>query len=191
MLRLTIACTTAAVLAAAGAGCTNTDPAAGGSQAVFPVQTGATESGPVHRDEVTDVGLPLLHNTTAHPVRIRSVQWVNQPAAAHILNIYAYNYRRIGHGIDATEGNLPVECPSEFRPSPISSFVTPPHADAAWFIVIAFTINKIGLYHLDRVKISYTTDGHQGWQYQYLNITINVHNPPWPGRLPLPKSAIC
>jgi hypothetical protein len=26
--------------------------------------------------------------------------------------------------------------------------------------------------------------GHQGWQYQNLNITMRVHNPPWPGPIP-------
>jgi hypothetical protein len=70
--------------------------------------------------------------------------------------------------------------------------VTPPQADSAWFVLIAFTISKVGRYHLNRVKIGYTTNGHRGWQYQNLNITIRVHDPAWPGPVPpLPKSAIC
>ncbi len=190
MRRFAVACSTVVVLAAAGAGCTA--PAAGGPQAVFAVQTGVTESFPAHREETMDVGVPLLHNVTSHPVRIRYVRWVDKPAAAHIVNVYAYNYRQLGFGIDSGEGNLPVACPKEFRPRPVSFFVTPPHADSAWFVVIAFTFNKVGRYHLNRVKIGYTTNGHQDWQYQNLNITIRVHNPPWPGPIPpLPKSAIC
>jgi hypothetical protein len=154
--------------------------------------TGISETFPAHREEVNDVGVPLLHNTTGHPVRVRSIQLVNQPAAVHLISIDAYNYRQLGHGIDSAEGNLPIACPHEFHPSPITSFTTPPHADSAWFILIAFTIGKVGTYHLGKIKIGYTTAGHDGWQYQNLGVTINVHNPPWPGPIPpLPKSAIC
>lgn len=192
MKRLTRACATAAALAVAGAGCAAPAPAGGTPQPVFAMQPPGTESFPAHREEVMDVGVESLHNDTGHLVRLRYVRWVNKPAAAHILNIYAYNYQQLGHGIDATEGNLPVDCPKEFHPRPVGSFTVPPHADSAWFVLIAFTIGKAGIYHLDRVKIGYTTDGHQGWQYQNLNITIRVHNPPWPGPMPrLPKSAIC
>jgi len=114
------------------------------------------------------------------------VRWVGKPAAVHIVNIYAYNYRQLGHGIDATEGNLPVACPKEFPAPPDHLLCDPPQADSAWFVLIAFTISKVGRYHLNRVKIGYITNGHPGWQYQNLTITIRVHDPPWPG--PIPRS---
>jgi hypothetical protein len=164
-----------------------------GQHVVFKQLTGFRVSGPIHRDEVISVGVPPLplHNLTGSPVRIVSVKWVGQPAAAHVLNIYAYNYRQVGHGLNSLEGNLPVACPRQYRPHPISSFTTPPHSDAAWFMVIAFTINKLGHYAMNRVKITYTADGHQGWQYLNINQKFTVVNPPLPGPVPIPRSGIC
>lgn len=33
--------------------------------------------------------------------------------------------------------------------------------------------------------------GHDGWQYQNLNLTLHVSNPPEPGRRPLPSTELC
>jgi hypothetical protein len=65
--------------------------------------------------------LPLLHNLTGHTVRLQSVRWVNQPAAAHIISVYAYRYADIGYGIIGAEGNLPIACPDKFKPAPVTA----------------------------------------------------------------------
>ena len=39
------------------------------------------------------------------------------------------------------------------------------------------------------VKITYTTGGHKGWQYQNLNQEFTVVNPPMPGPVPFPAPA--
>jgi len=142
-------------------------------------------------DEVVDIGLPPLHNLTGHAVRLPSVQWVGQPASARIISIYGSAYAALGHGFIGAEGNLPIACPGEYQPVPVTSVVTPPHGDSRWFVVISFTIARPGFYHFNRVKIRYVTDGHRGWQYQNLETSYKVVNPPLPGPVPIPRSGIC
>lgn len=178
-------------LIAAAAGCSSPVPWRGGERVVLAVQTGVTDGYTTNRQEVNDEGVPPLHNLTGYPVRLESVQWVNQPAAAHIVNVYAYTYAAVGPGIVSLEGNLPIACPNQYHPHPISAAVTPPHADSRWFVVIAFTISKVGTYKMDRLKIGYVTHGRRGWQYQNLDTKIIVVNPPLPGPVPIPRSGIC
>ena len=183
----------AALLLLAAAGCAGPGRPDGRQRVVLAVQTGITDGYTINRLEINDEGVPPLHNLTRYPVRLESVQWVNQPAAAHIVNVYAYAYAyaAVGHGIISGEGNLPVACPNQYHPRPISAAVTAPHADSQWFVVIAYTISKVGTYHMDRLKIGYVTHGHHGWQYQNLDTTITVVNPPLLGPVPIPRSAIC
>jgi hypothetical protein len=75
--------------------------------------------------------------------------------------------------------------------APSRAAVTPPHADSPLFVVLTFTISKVGIYHMNRVKIGYATDGHRGWQYQNIDTTFKVVNPPLPGPVPIPRSGIC
>ncbi len=178
-----------AVLAAAA--CSSPALRPGGERVVLAVQTGITDGYTTNRLEVNDEGLPLLHNLTGYPVRLTSVRWVNKPAAVHIVSISAYTYAAIGHGIISGEGNLPVACPDEYHPRPLSAAATPPHHDSKWFVVIAFTISKVGTYHMNRLKIGYTTHGRHGWQYQNLDTKFTVVNPPLPGPVPIPRSGIC
>lgn len=187
-MRRLIGSTAICVLLAASAGCS---PASRGPQAVLAVQTDVTNWVPGHTDEVLDIGLPLLHNLTGQTVRLRSVQWVNQPVAAHIISIYAYRYADIGHGVIGLEGNLPIACPNEYKPTPVTAATTAPHHDSPWFVVITFTINKPGVYHFDRAKIRYLTGGHRSWQYQNLSTTYKIADPPLPGPVPIPRSGIC
>ena len=186
--RLTAAVAVIVATAAAG-GCT--PGAQDGERVVFAVQRGVKVSGPIHRDEILSIGVPPLQNVSGQPVRIRSVQWVDQPAVAHILNIYAYNARQTHGWVNSLEGDLPVACPKQYRPRPPSSFAIPAHTSSDWYIVIAFTIGKLGRYYLNRVKITYTTGGHEGWQYQNLNQEFTVVNPPMPGPVPIPRTGIC
>jgi hypothetical protein len=88
-------------------------------------------------------------------------------------------------------GVLSKECPSQFKPHSLRSVTFPPHADPPWLVVLAFTLDKPGVYRLNRVRIDYQTNGHSGWQYQNTNATITVKNPPLPGPRPLPPSAVC
>lgn len=177
------------VVAAATGGCATGTP--DGERVVFAVQRGVKVSGPIHRDEILSVGVPPLQNVSSQPVRIRSVQWVDQPAVTHVLNIYAYNARQTHGWVNSLEGDLPVSCPKQYRPRLPRLLTIPAHTSSDWYIVIAFTISKLGRYYLNRVKITYTADGHEGWQYQNLNQEFTVVNPPMPGPVPIPRSGIC
>jgi hypothetical protein len=173
------------------AGCSN---ASGGEQAVFALNSGFTTGLSGQTDEVQDIGLPLgwLHNDTSNPVRVTSVQFAFRPASLHVLNIYAYSFRENPHiGVISQEGELPLECPREFRPHPLSAAIFPPHSNGYWEVIIAFTISRPGIYHLNQVRLDYTTQGHHGWQYQNIFVTVTVKNPPLPGPRPLPPSAVC
>src|SRR5258708_30378436 len=99
----------------AAAACTSRAPQAGGQQVVLAVQTGVTDGYTTNRLEVNDEGLPMLHNLTGYPVRLVSVQWVDKPAAVHILNIYAYTYGAVGHGIITGERNLTIDAPHHYH----------------------------------------------------------------------------
>jgi hypothetical protein len=65
------------------------------------------------------------------------------------------------------------------------------HRDSGWFVVITFSISKPGVYHFDRAKIRYVTDGQHGWQYQNLDTSYHIIDPPLPGPVPIPRSGIC
>jgi len=58
-------------------------------------------------------------------------------------------------------------------------------------VIVEFTISRPGTYHLRKLKVSYSTDGTRGWQYEYQRYTLKISNPPLPGPRPLPKSAVC
>lgn len=144
-------------------------------------------------DEVEDSGLSVswLANESDHSVRLVSVQFASPPADLHVMNVYAYSYKDTHQGLIGQFGVLPKECPQEFKPHPLSVTTFPPHADAPWLVVIAFTISRPGIYHLNRVRLDYSTEGRTGWQYQNINTTVTVKNPPLPGCCPLPRSAVC
>jgi hypothetical protein len=44
---------------------------------------------------------------------------------------------------------------------------------------------------MNRIKLTYTTRGHRGWQYQNIDTSLTVVNPPMPGPVPIPRSGIC
>ena len=94
-------------------------------QRVFPPGPGiVTVSGPARLDEILNLTVPGLHNISDHPVRLRSVRFVGLPAAVRILNVRAYNIKRVGYGGTELEGDLPSECPDQLcrvqsAPSPL------------------------------------------------------------------------
>jgi hypothetical protein len=166
----------------------------GGQQDVFTAFSGFTSSFPTQTQEPEDVGLSTrwLNNQSDHRVRITSVRFVDPPKALHMLNVLAYSFADThGAGIISQAGVLYKECPKEFKPHALNSVTFPPHSIPPWLVVLAFTLDKPGVYHLNRVRIDYQTDGHSGWQYQYTNATVTVKNPPLPGPKPLPPSAVC
>jgi hypothetical protein len=124
---------------------------------------------------VIDVGLPLLHNTTDHAVRLRWVRLAEHVKGVHVLDVTAYQYSQVGQGVGAATGDLRKRCRKEMIPYPVTTVVTGGHKDSNWFIVIALTFSKPGRYHLGRAKIGYQINGATGWQYQYLSTTLTVH----------------
>ncbi len=164
----------------------------GGQQGVFTVFSGFTSAFPTRTLEPEDIGLSTswLHNQSDHQVRITSVRFVNPPKALHMLNVLAYSFAD-GAGIISQAGVLYKECPKQFKPHALNSVSFPPHSIPPWLVVLAFTFDKPGVYHLKRVRIDYQANGHSGWQYQYTNATITVKSPPLRGPTPLPLSAVC
>ena len=166
----------------------------GGQQDVFTIDSGFQSAFPTHTLEVDDIGLSAgwLHNQSDHMVRITSVRFVNPPKDLRMLDVLAYSYKDSqGSGVIGQLGVLFKECPKWFKPHDLGSVTFPSHADPPWLVVLAFTLNKPGVYHLTRVRIDYQADGHFGWQYQNTNATITVKDPPLPGPRPLPASAVC
>ena len=102
---------------------------------VLAVQTGITDGYTRDRNEIIDIGLPPLHNLTGHTVRLRWVRCINQPPSARIISVYAYTYAQVRHVFIAAEGSLPIACPGQYRPAPVTSVVTPPHGHSRWFVV--------------------------------------------------------
>lgn len=166
----------------------------GGQQVVFKQTGGFTYRFPAQTDEVIDLGMTwgYLRNTSGQPVHVLSVTFAPTPASLHMLDVLAYSWADLHNiGLYSEEGVLAMECPDEFKPHPLSVVTVPPNGDAAWLVVIAFTISKPGIYQLNQVRVDYETQGHQGWQYQNMNTTITVKNPPLPGPTPLPRSSLC
>ena len=163
----------------------------GGERDVFPASEGTTSVNPSHTDEINDIGLQLLQNFTKSPIRLRSVTLVSPPSSLHMLNVRAYDVTQTKQYILGMLGVLTVECSDKFIPHPLDSFMIPAGRESPWFVVIAFTITKPGRYYLGKVRIDYTTDGHDGWQYQDIDTTMVIKNPPDPGPTPLPRSAVC
>jgi hypothetical protein len=58
-------------------------------------------------------------------------------------------------------------------------------------VVIEFRVSRPGTYSIRRIKTRYSTRGRTGWQYQYLNITLRVADPPLPGLNPAPGDTVC
>jgi hypothetical protein len=144
-----------------------------GSDAVFSVGTNFSGVFPARTHELLDIGLPGLHNLSAHPVTITAVTFAGDNSSLQIVNVTAYNYRQVGNGVISQTGDLPKEY-AKYVPHPLSDAVTGPHADSAWFVVIAFRVSKPGTFELPKVRIDYTTNGHAGWQYQTLATEMKI-----------------
>jgi|SRR5580658_3380812 hypothetical protein len=153
------------------AGCTK---AAGGGQGERVVFTVATGFGQGLRESTTvdidDIGVPDLYNGTGHAVKVLKVSLASAPRAARLLNVTAHP----GQAVGIIGGNLLKLCKTMYPSYPVTDAVTAPHAYSNWHLVLAVTLTRPGRYDLRRVKIDYTTDGHNGWQYQNIFTTIFV-----------------
>jgi hypothetical protein len=158
---------------------------------VFAVASGFTTTMPDHTREIIDIGIYPLRNITGRAVRLVSVSFANPPSEVHTLTVRAYNYNQTRDVTLGGEGDLSKECPATFIPHDVSSIVTPAHKDTPWFIVIEFTISRPGSYYLGRLVLRYETGDRKGWQYQNINATVIVKDPPLPGPRPLGAAAGC
>jgi hypothetical protein len=144
-----------------------------GERVVFTVATGFSQGGPATTIDVVDVGLPELHNLSAHRGRLRKVTLVSVLKAVDVHSITAYSYLQTGGGVGIITRDLFKRCPQN-APHPLTDAVTAPHADSSWHVVVAMTFPRPGRYNIRRAKIYYTSDGQRGWRYQNLNTTIVV-----------------
>lgn len=144
-----------------------------GEQVVFYVATGFGQGISATTNDVVDLGVPGLYNLSDRSVRLTAVTLVSAPKPVRIRSVTAYEIPPWG-ALGLGHGNLLRRCQKADRPYPVTAAVTPPHAEPRWEVVIAFTVARPGWYYLGRAKISYTTNGQPGWQYQNLFATITV-----------------
>jgi hypothetical protein len=158
-------CSLLAVVALAG--CSS----GSGEHAVFAVFAPSSDGGPATTVDMVDVALPTLTNVTGSAVTLRDISLVSVSRAAHLRSVTVYGSEmKIALG----RGDLLRYCRATDMPYPVAADVTPPHSDSPWNVMLAITFTKPGRYHLVRARLSYTTDGHSGWQDQNLDTTITV-----------------
>jgi hypothetical protein len=87
----------------------------------------------------------------------------------HLRYVLAFRYGA-GGGLGLATGDM-HRCQGAY---PVTAVMAPPHAQSAWYVVMAVTFANPGRYYIGRAKISYTTNGHQGWQYQNLFTTMLI-----------------
>jgi hypothetical protein len=131
------------------------------------------QGGPATTIDTVDIGVPLGLNVTGYSVRLERVSLVSLPSSVHLDSVFAYPP---GPSIGLVTGNLIKNCPHD-KVYPLTAAVARPHAYMHWNVTIALTFAKPGRYDVRRVKISYVTNGHRGWQYQALNTTMIISAP--------------
>ncbi|HEX5188809.1 MAG TPA: hypothetical protein VFW16_04670, partial [Streptosporangiaceae bacterium] len=137
------------------------------------------------------IGVPLYANLSDKTVRLLSMQLVRVPSAVHIVGLHVYSSRGLSYGqITFLRGSLSAECPKFFgHPRPVSDGAIQPRRSPPWIITIVVRISRPGHYVSTRAKISYSTGGTRGWQYQ--NLPLYALPPP-DRRLRIdPASSIC
>jgi hypothetical protein len=149
------------------AGCSS----APGERNVFHLDTGFGEADRiVSTADTMDIGVPSLYNVTSQTVRVRKVSLVSAPPSVRLRGVTAHP----GQPVGILHGNLNRLCSKQYPPHPVTDAVIRPHSQSAWFLVLAVTFARPGRYYLGQVKIYYTADGQNGWQYQNLHATLRV-----------------
>jgi len=163
-----------AACASVSTGCSST-----GEHVVFTVATGFSNRATARTTDLVDIGLPPLHNLSGQTVTLRGVSLVPAPRSVHIRMVTGYLHSQthiwvLGFGL----GNYVKHCRRQMTPYRLPSVVTPPHSDSRWYLVLSLTFSEPGRYYLRRVRIDYTANGQEGWQYQNLfqTMIITLHN---------------
>ncbi|MHB1597055.1 MAG: hypothetical protein ACYCO9_22890 [Streptosporangiaceae bacterium] len=149
-----------------------------GEHVVFQIASGFSNRATATTADLVDIGMPDLINQSGHAVTIRRVSLVSAPPSVHLRMVTGYLPIRGGEVLAFAIGNYVQHCRRVMRPYRLTSVINPPHQHSRWYLVISLNFSKPGHYYLRRVRIDYTTNGHQGWQYQNLNQTmiITLHN---------------
>ena len=165
----------AALLATLVPACSSAPGPADPGRVVFTIEmTGVHMRGPDPFGQIADLQIPALHNQSDRSVTLRSVQLLEPPKGVRVVSVTAYLWQPSGAPQSfGAWGNLPKECPHEFRPHPVSAAVTPAHADSAWLVMLALRFSKPGPYYFGKARISYVTNGKPGWQDQNIHITLD------------------
>jgi hypothetical protein len=93
---------------------------------------------------------------------------------------YVIAFRNTSGNLGLVTGDL-RPCPGA---APVTAVTTGPHQTwPHWYAVVAVSFLRPGHYKIQRVRLSYTTDGHAGWQCQNLNtyMTVSAELQPTPG----------
>jgi len=154
---------------------------------VFTVGNGYFQEGPSPAGRLVDLQVPPLHNQSGSTVRLSSVQLVDPPAGVRLVSVTAYPFQQVGVGVTlGAWGDLPKLCPKEYIPYPVTAAVTAARSDSDWIVMLAVDVPKLGRYHFGRVRIDYIANGKPGWQYQNLDIIIDMMPPTatWPDKDP-------
>lgn len=175
-----------AIALIAAAGCTVNSRS---ERVVFRL-VGEQTSGPAHTAELINIVTPFT-NLTDEPVHLTRISLASPMKSERLIGSSVYDARRLGFLPLLEFGNLPVECPKKFIPARVGSLVVQPHKFSSWFGVVTIRIMRPGKYVLGRLRIDYSTPSGNGWQYQNVNITLTVSDPPLPGPKPVPRNQVC
>ena len=164
---------------------TGCSAAAGGSgqDIVFPIHSGFSQGGPAMTSEILDIGVPLI-NTSAHPVHLTGITLTGTARTADVRYVIAF--RNTSGSLGLTTGDM-RSCPGAHSVTAVT--MAPRQTWPHWYAVIAVAFPRPGHYKIRRARISYTTSGHAGWQYQnlntYMTVTADGQPPASPTKLPV------
>ncbi len=167
-------------------------PGCSGNLGAHQVFVNTTESlhGPAHTDELVDVVVEFT-NMTDKAVHLSSLSLSGRQPEIRYISARVYDMRHLGYFPAVGLGDLPKECPHLYIPAPVKSLAVAPHQYSRWFGVVTIRILKPGRYTIREIKVTYSTGGKQGWQYQSTNLTLTVRNPPLPGPRPVSSRVAC
>jgi hypothetical protein len=118
-----------------------------------------------------------VRNSSASSLRVRLVSLTNVPPHVHVLATDAYRTSHIPVGIMAPQiafSSGSPGCPRYWGPPrAVTAITVPAHGRSTWVAVISFAVSAPGRYAFGRVKITYSIDGVEDWQYQSLSEIIS------------------
>lgn len=160
---------------------------AGSPDTVFANPSGGYFTYTVNVDEPTDIIL-YLTNTSGQPVHLVSISVPSPSKPMRLISTSVYDVRKIGYQPATDLGILPLECPRNYVPHPVSSLTVPAHAGSPWVASVAIRFDKPGVYWLHRFRIDYTTPQGSNWEYLIDPVKLTVREPARPGPKPEPPN---